>query len=282
MRPLTCTSGRSATWATRSQRLVNLARIAVVVTICLWLWQTWLNGSSAKKAPATQVEGWIIRQTSNEGGPVLSEISKNAIRISLAKYRWVFIAKAPTWNILFLNDKTKNFVELSNDQWRKKFLVLQGSKSQRLTNKLELTSRSTGRTEKIANLKANEYVVERGAGSQRRGSKDRIAEIWTSPEIKAPPPVAEIVCKLTRLPDCKGIPLKAYLKANGKMVSVLETIDVKQQRLLASTFEPAKDWLQVHDQIKVLFGESADTMVNDYTDPARAETGLKAPGKNVQ
>jgi hypothetical protein len=282
MRPLTYTSGLSATLATMSQRLFNLGKMAIALSIFLYIWQAWLDGSAAKKAPATQVEGWIIRQTSNEGGPVLSEITRNAIRISLAKYRWVFIAQAPTWNILFLNDRTKNFVVLSNDQWRRKFLVLQGSKSQRLTGKLEQTSRASGRTAKIANLSAKEYVVERGTASPNSGLKERIAEIWTSSDIKAPPPVAEIVCKLTRLPNCKGIPLRANLKSNGKMVSVLETIDVKQERLLASIFEPAKDWLQVHDQIRVLFGEPADTMVNDYVDPARSETGLKPPNKIAQ
>lgn len=259
---------------------MDFARLVMILVVCLWPCAT--NDSHAKKSSSKTINGWLIRQTSNEGGPVLSEITNNAIRISLSKYRWVFIAKAPAWNILFLNDRTKNFVELSNEQWKKKFLTLQGGKSQRLSSKLDLVSRSTGAKAKIANLKAFEYVVEREKSSQNSTAKEKIAEIWTSPDIKAPPPVADIVCQLTRLPHCKGIPLKANLRANGRMVSVLETIDAKPHSFLASNFEPARDWLQVRDQIKVMFGDAADNLTTDFIDADRTEMKPVPPRKLVQ
>jgi hypothetical protein len=253
--------------------------IAIVILAASFIGTGHCHIALAKKAASNTVPGWTIRQTSNAGGPILSEVSRNAVKISLAKYGWVFIAKAPGWNLLFINDRTKKFVNLPPTQWKNKFLVLQVGKGEASNGKSALFSRCTGKTMTIANLKAIEYAVERETNSESDTGRERIAEVWTSPAVKAPLPVAEIVSKLIHLPDCQGIPLRAYVKSNGKMVSMLETIEIKEKSLLVSTFEPSQDWHEVHDQIAVMFGESSDSIANDLLDTDKSASELKLPGK---
>ena len=254
----------------------KIAKVVSTLAVFSYFGHSLLEFPLAKSASSASIQAWVIDQTSSEAGPVLSEISQNAIRINLAKYGWVFIARAPDWSLLFLNEKTKNFVELSKEQWKGKFLLLQSNNSRKSNDKIDFLSKPTGKMMKIANLEAIEYVVERALSSS---ANERVAEVWTSLDIQAPPPVVEVISKLTHLPDCKGIPLKAYWRSNDKMTPVLETIGIKQRAVPRSIFEQGKDWLKVQDQLQVMFGQPAGRIAKDLPNPDKVEPEVPMPAK---
>jgi hypothetical protein len=226
----------------------------------------------------TQVEqGWVISQSSNFAGTVFSEITSKALRMKVGKLGLIVIMKAPDWNAYVFNENTKNFVELSYKDWQKKLVGSQSSRLRDPRGQIKLESRKTGRSTKICKFKAQEYYVDR-KGDPKLGIPNlRMTELWIASEIKAPPQVTEIFCSQLNVPAAKGIPLKALHRNNGRMVSVLETLDVQKRPVPIAHFEPMKNYRRVKDEVGLMMDESTEDMVNDLLDSTGPS--LDAPPK---
>jgi hypothetical protein len=192
----------------------------------------------------------------------------------------IFITKAPDWKAYVFNENTRNFVELPYDEWQRRFVIGQTNKLVDEHGRFRLTSRNTGKTEKICKFKAYEYVVERKADLKHGIPTEKLTELWIASDIKAPPQITQIFCSRLNVPAAKGIPLKAIHRTNGRMVPVLETLDVQKKGLPDSLFEPMKNYKRVKDEMGLMMDESAEDMVNDLLDTTGPSSEFKPQKRN--
>lgn len=239
---------------------------ALLVTGVFWSFGGEGIAASTKATAARVQQGWVISQSSNFAGTVFSELTSNALRMKVGRLGLIFITKAPEWNAYVFNENTKNFVILPYGEWQKKLIVSQGSKFRDPRGQLKLESRSTGKSAKICNFRAQEYLVDRKGDPKLGIPTQRMTEIWIASEIKAPPQITQVFCSQLNVPSAKGIPLKAIHRQNGRMVPVLETLTVQKKALPASLFEPMKDYKKVKDEVGLMMDESTEDMVNDLLD----------------
>ena len=233
----------------------------------------------AKGASGQIQQGWIISQSSNFAGTVLSELTSNALKMRVGKLGLIVIMKAPDWNAYIFNENTKNYVELPYKEWQKKLIVSQGNKLRDMRGHLRLESHSTGRTIKICKFRAQEYFVDRKGDAKLGIPPLRMTELWIASDIKAPPQITEVFCSQLSVPAAKGIPLKAIHRNNGgKMVPVLETLEVQRKALPVQNFEPLKNYKRVKDEVGLMMDESTEDMVNDLLD----STGPSLDSKSVK
>jgi hypothetical protein len=232
------------------------------------------------KTPVRVQQGWMISQSSNFAGTVFSELTNNALRMRVGKLGLTVIMKAPDWNAYVFNENTKNFVELPYKVWQEKFVLGQESRLRGLKGHLKLESHTTGRTAKICKFKAQEYCVDRKGDPKQGTPTQRVTELWIASDIKAPPEITEVFCSQLNVPAAKGIPLRAFHRTNGRMVSVLETLDVQKKTLPASYFEPLKNYRRVKDEVGLMMDDSTEDMVNDLLDsssPSLSPQFIKKP-----
>lgn len=238
--------------------------------LCLSATLSFSGSSQAALAKGTSgqiQQGWIISQSSNFAGTVFSELTNNALRMRVGKLGLIVIMKAPEWNAYIFNENTKNFVELPYKEWQKKLIISQGNKLRDQRGQLRLESHSTGRTTKICKFRAQEYTVDRKGDAKLGIPPLRMTELWIASDIKAPQQITEVFCSQLSVPAAKGIPLKAIHRNNGgRMVPVLETLDVQRKAIPAQNFEPLKNYKKVKDEVGLMMDESTEDMVNDLLD----------------
>jgi hypothetical protein len=242
---------------------------------------TSFSGSATAKmtAPRSQ-QGWVISQSSNFAGTVFSELTPTALRMKVGRLGLILITRAPDWKAYVYNENTRNYVEMPYHEWQQKLIFSQTDKLNNEFGRYKLTAKTTGKTTRISGLRAYECLVERKGDSKLGVPTEKITDLWIASDINAPPQVAQIFCSRLNIPTQKGIPLRATHRNNGRMVSVLDTLDVHRKTLPPSNFEPLKNYKRVKDEMGLMMDESTEDIVNDLLDTSSPGAPLKTPGKN--
>jgi hypothetical protein len=266
-----------------SKRIYKSRQTAITLLLIglLVMFGNCIPSASAKTTSSQVQQGYVISQSSNFAGTVFSELTANALRMKVGKLGLIFIMKAPDWSAYVFNENTKNYVQLPYKEWQKKLVMTQGNKIRDQRGQIKLESHRSGKIAKICKFRAQEYVVERKGDAKLGIPTQRMTELWIASDIKAPPQVTEVFCSQLNVPAAKGIPLKAFHRTNGRLVSVLETLDVQKKALPASLFEPLKGYKRVKDEVGLMMDESTEDMVNDLLDSTGPSTlDSKTPKKH--
>jgi hypothetical protein len=253
-------------------RLLRATALTVVFPFILGVPASEARGHSSS---SHSQQGWVISQSSNFAGTVFSEVTPTALRMKVGRLGLILITKAPDWKAYIYNENTRNYVELPYSDWQKKFIFGQTEKYKDQYGHSTLTAKQTGKTIRICKLKAFECVVERKGNSKLGIPTEKVTDLWVASEIDAPRQVAEIFCSRLNIPSQKGIPLRAIHRNNGKMVQVLDTLDVQRKVLPPSNFEPLKNYKKVKDEMGLMMDDSTEDMVNDLLDTSGPQTDLK-------
>jgi hypothetical protein len=176
------------------------------------------------------------------------------------------ISKAPDWTAYVYNENNKNYVEIPKGQWNTRFTLFHTNGIRLKEGKATLTSQKTGKSMKIAGFKANEVKVIREARPELGMPKEITTEIWIASEIVPPPPVAQLFCEHLNVPVQRGIPLRVFQKAKGKMVSVLDTLSIKRGPIPPDAFEPMKGYKKVKDEMQLIMDDASEDMIGGPLD----------------
>lgn len=244
----------------REKRLPLHRLYALALLVCL----SFANACFAKVS--TYKQAWILRQSSNFAGIVSSDLTDNALKMHIGRLGLTIITKAPKWNALVFNENSKTYVDLPYKAWQKKFTVNTKNNYRDNNGKPALSLHNTGKFMNINKYRTYECLVIKKAEPGKKTTGETITQLWIASDIKAPPQIAQIFCSHLGIPVQKGIPLKASRCINGKVISALETLSVKRDRVLASTFEPLTDYKKVKDEFELVMGESSSQAMEDLLD----------------
>ncbi len=221
---------------------------AVVLLVCL----NYLG--FATTVFASTESGWDIRQSSNFAGTVFSDLTPHALKMHIGRLGLTIISKAPHWDALVFNENSKTYAELPYKRWQQRFALSANSSYRDRNGQIALTARKTGKMTTIENHKAYEYWIIKKGDRKTKVADEKISQLWIASDIKPPSQIAQIFCMHLGIPSQNGIPLKASRNYNGKMVSVLETLSVKQRKMSDNNFKPLPGYKKVKNEIELLMG----------------------------
>jgi len=221
----------------------------------------------AKPVSGLARDGWTITQTSNFAGSVSTELTADSMRMRIGRIGLTIISKAPQWTAYVYNENNKNFCEIPKEQWGKKF-VIGGSMNSMKTKdgKSLLSSQPTGKTMKIFGYRAKEVEVIRAARPALDMPAEKVSEVWIASDILPPPQIAELFCHHLNIPTQKGIPLRVFNRAKGRMVSILDTLAIKRGPIAPEIFLPLKGYKQVKDEMQLIMDDSTEDMIGGPLD----------------
>ena len=246
------------------------------MVVCFGLAADSSTAATRKKAPPALPpnQGWLISQSSNFAGTVLSEFTKDAVRMKIGRLGVVIITRAPDWSTLVYNENNKNYVEMPAGQFMKKFPMGQNNRTHGKNGELLIVSKATGKTSKIVGFNAKEFEVRRKSTQPRtnRPLEDRVTNLWIATDIIAPAAVSQLIYTQLNVPQQNGIPLKVTQKNGDRTISVLETQEIKKTTFAPTIFEPLKGYKKVKDEMQLLMDEGTDDIMGGALDTGPTPT----------
>jgi hypothetical protein len=218
-------------------------------------------------------DGWTISQTSNFAGSVSTELTATSMRMRIGRLGLTILSKAPDWTAYVYNENNKNYCEIQKGQWGKKFTIGGlNSLAKGRDGKTQLTSQPTGKTMKIFGYKVMQVEVIKAAKPELDQPAEKVTEVWIAADIHPPPPVSELFCQHLNIPVQKGIPLRMFNRAKGKMVSVLDTLAIKKGPIAPETFDQLKGYKKVQDEMQLIMDDSTEDMIGGPLDKYASPT----------
>jgi hypothetical protein len=246
------------------------ALFGLAMVVCFGLAADSSIAATRKKEPPAlgPNEGWLISQSSNFAGTVLSEFTKDAVRMKVGRLGVVIITKAPTWSTLVYSENNKSYVEMPAGQFMKRFQMGQSNRTHGKNGELLIISKETGKSTKIVGFNAKEYEVRRKASvpTPKRTFEDRITNLWIATDIIAPAAVSQLIYTQLNVPQQNGIPLKVTQKNGDRTISVLETQEIKKTKFSPTIFEPLKGYKKVKDEMQLLMDDGSDDILGGALD----------------
>jgi hypothetical protein len=230
------------------------------------------------KAQADE-QGWVLTQRSSSLGDQYVYISPSGVKIQNAQQGVGTIVKAPSWDVLFFNDKTKSYYLMSYGQWKTK---LAGNKS-----KIPHAAWSQGRSASIAGLRATQYVMKNSGAS--KGPNEWVsAEYWVANDIKVNPKLSELLSTAYGTPDNSCVPLRlTYKTAAGKAGTSLDTYREQATSIPTSYFNGPNGYQLAKSEVDVMMTNEHRQIMDDIakdlgnTDTSRAAQHIPAQGMTL-
>lgn len=224
----------------------------------------------AKAVP--MVECWVLHQNS-DFGPLVMNVSKNAMRMDIDKMGINWIARAPKWESHAFNPDSKSMVSRDYTDWKENLIRMPGSKKKAALNEFSL--KSTGETEKISGYTCRKMAIYKtSSASDVKGRPGRPAPkmvpkgkpypmgyVWIWDDFPAPRQVGEVMKQLTRVDVQKGMVLKATVLKPGaykEYKPAFETLSIKKEKVPASLFEPPTGYKVVTSEIDLMMGSQEE------------------------
>jgi hypothetical protein len=230
------------------------------------------------KAQADE-QGWVLTQRSSTLGDQYVYISPSGVKIQNAQQGVGTIVKAPSWDVLFFNDKTKMYFPMGYQQWKAK---LAGNK-----NKIPRASWTPGRTGSIAGLRASQYVMKNTGGT--KGPNDWVsAEYWVANDIKVNARLSELLSTAYGTPDNSCVPLRlTYKTASGRAGVSLDTYREQATSIPSSYFNGPSNYQLAKSEVDVMMSKEQGQIMNDIandlgkTDTNRAASHIPSQGMTL-
>jgi len=255
------------TFINRLARPISLGLIACLATLSL----------SGLKAQADE-QGWVLTQRSSTLGDQYVYISASGVKIQNAQQGVGTIIHAPSWNVLFFNDKTKVYYPMGFEQWKAKLAN---------NKKIPRANWTRGRTGKILSLNATQYVMKNN--TPKTPNEWVSAEYWVANDIKVNPKLSELLATAYGTPDNSGVPLRlTYKTSAGRSGTSLDTYREQQAPIPSSYYSGPSGYTLAKSEVDVMMSNEhrqiMDDIANDLgnTDAKRAaqhipDAGMKLP-----
>jgi hypothetical protein len=233
-------------------------------------WTVWLViVFFALSAPFAKADdrGWVLTQKSLTLGDQYVYISPSGLKCVNPKAGFAMVSKAPDWNIVMFNDKTRVYFQTTLDAY-KRTLASRG-----LTNDLANRQWSKGSNGNIAGLKATQYVMRgggtfsrQGANGQKKTSTVSAADYWVSDDIQVPPRLGDLLSSAYGLPTTQNVPLRLECTDSKGSKRMLETYRMQALATIPNTyFNCPGGYKAVQSDAEVMMNDEQKQMIDDMS-----------------
>jgi hypothetical protein len=227
------------------------------------------------KAQADE-QGWVLTQRSSTLGDQYVYISPSGVKIQNAQQGVGTIVRAPSWDVLFFNDKTRVYFPMSYQAWKGKLASKGG--------KFPHAGWAQGRTGSIMGLRATQYNMK-NTGTPRSANEWVSAEYWVANDIKVNPKLSELLSTAYGTPDNPCVPLRlTYKTASGKSGTSLDTYREQATSIPTSYFNGPTGYQLAKSEVEVMMTHEQGQIMNDIakdlgnTDASRAANHIPTQG----
>lgn len=210
-------------------------------------------------------KGWVLTQKSTTLGDQYIYISPSGLKCVNPKAGFALVTKAPDWNIVLFNDKTRVYFQTTLDKWR------QDLQSRGMTSPLAGRQWSRAGNANIAGMKATQYVM-RGGGAIARGKSKKppvniqAADYYVSEEISVPSKLTDLLTTAYGLPPTANVPLRLNCQESGKpQKTLLDTYRSQQAPIPISYFTCPGGYKAVKSDAEVMMTDEQRQMIEDMT-----------------
>ena len=220
-------------------------------------------------APSTLADdkGWVLTQKSSQLGDQYVYISPSGLKCVNPRAGFAMVTKAPDWNIIMYNDKTRVYYQTTLDNY-KRTLASRG-----LTSDLANRQWSRGQTNNIAGLKATQYVMRGGGTISHQTAKGKIrtstvsaADYWVSDDITVPPRLGDLLSSAYGLPTTQNVPLRLEMTDAKGSKRMLETYRMQALATIPSNyFECPGGYKAVQSDAEVMMNDEQKQMIEDMS-----------------
>lgn len=216
------------------------------------------DAATASTSLGGSVKGWELLQDNPHTGEWHVFLSNAGMAAVNKKMGCTLVAKAPDWNIVMYNEKTKVYFLSPLNEWKGAQNSLKSSAKTRqaysraTTSLIEKPPKKL-KDEVILGHKTSLYLTDNLVTT---GLKK--VEFSITPDIQVPVQLQQIFAKIygVGLTKLKGLPLKvSYIDENGKRSPVFDTRHIKEQMIPMQHFTYPKDFKRVDSEIAVLMDE---------------------------
>jgi hypothetical protein len=209
-------------------------------------------------AAAPSVKGWVLQQDNPHTGVWNVFLSSAGMAAVNKKMGCTLVTKAPQWNVVMYNDKTKVYFLSPLSEWKGASLKAAtgktGAKGQQAYKSMLVEKKPKKLEEgEILGHKASKYLTDNLAST---GLKK--VEFWVTPDVQAPPELKQVFSKIygVGLSSMQGLPLRvSYIDENGKRTPVFTTTKIDSQQIPLSNFTYPSSYKRVDSEIAVLMDE---------------------------
>lgn len=228
-------------------------------------------------------KGWILYQKSPFAGDQIVYISRDGVKSVNPQLNLTCIVRATDPKIIYFNDKTKVYSEMTIDEWKadleKRRAGVEGI-AKAMGEEVQKPLKKTGELD-IAGIKATQYIEEsvpvkppasrNVLGLEPTGSS---AEFCFANDIQVPAAFHLASHKQVQTPTDKGVLLRmATTTDDGTKVVALDTTRFERQDFPADTFTAPTGYKRVKNEMEVLMGEGAgQAMESLFSEFAKPET----------
>lgn len=241
---------------------------------------------SAGIAGGAKISGWILQQEQPHTGVWKIYLAPAGMAAVNSKMGCTLVTKAPQWNVVMYNDKTRVYFLSPLSEWNgaslKNASVKTGKEKQQLY-KAMLVEKKPKKIKDglILGHKASLYLTDNLAST---GLKK--VEFWVTPDVQAPPELKQVFSKIygVGLSSMAGLPLRvSYIDENGKRTPVFDTTSVEKTDIPLSNFTYPSSYKRVESEIAVLMDqkgrEAMASIMDDIGDGEDVSELLDSDGK---
>lgn len=210
-------------------------------------------------APAGEkIKGWQLVQENPHTGIWRVFLSNAGMAAVNEKMGCTLVTKAPKWNVVMYNAKTKVYFLSPLNEWKgaqsslKQSAKTRQAYSRATTSLIEKPPKKI-KDEVILGHKTSLYLTDNLVTT---GLKK--VEFSITPDIEAPQQLQTVFGKIygVGLTKLKGLPLKvSYIDENGKRSPVFETRKIDKKEIPLSEFDFPNNYKRVDSEIAVLMDE---------------------------
>ncbi|MBX9686856.1 MAG: hypothetical protein K2X27_09155 [Candidatus Obscuribacterales bacterium] len=213
-------------------------------------------------AAGPNIKGWVLQQDNPHTGQWSVYLSSAGMAAVNKKMGCTLVTKAPQWNVVMYNDKTKVYFLSPLSEWKGASIksATGSSKSASAASKqaayksmLVEKKPKKLKDDKILGHRASQYLTDNLAST---GLKK--VEFWVTPDVQAPPELKQVFSKIygVGLTSMSGLPLKvSYIDENGKRTPVFTTTKIEDKAIPLSNFTYPSSYKRVDSEIAVLMDE---------------------------
>lgn len=212
-------------------------------------------------------KGWVLTQKSAQLGDQYIYISPSGLKCVNPRAGFAMVSKAPDWNIIMYNDKTRVYYQTTLDNYKRQLA------SRGLTADLANRQWSRGQTNNIAGLRATQYVMRGGGKISHQGANGKIrtstvsaADYWVSDEITVPPRLGDLLSSAYGLPTTQNVPLRLEMTDAKGPKRMLETYRMQALATIPSNyFECPGGYKAVQSDAEVMMNDEQKQMIEDMS-----------------
>lgn len=209
---------------------------------------------SSATAGIPAAKGWYLTQENPHTGLWKVYLSGGGMAAVNEKMGCTLVTKAPQWNVVMYNDKTKVYFLSTLNDWKGASIKANSSKKSTQYKSILVEKKPKKLKDgTILGHKATQYLTDNLAST---GLKK--VEFWMTPDVQAPPELKQIFSKIygVGLTSMSGLPLKvSYIDENGKRTPVFETQKIVEQTIPLQNFTYPASYKRVDSEIAVLMDE---------------------------